>query len=131
MFQRLDPVGRVLETRYVTVGTPVPAYPTAPRPAPLPDLDDPDLDDPDVPDLDPVPTPPHVQPKLIATGIALVAVGGGAYGAAFHTRSRYDLAVAVGDERAIRTNWALTNGLGAAEVGLGLVGTAFVMVGAF
>lgn len=122
VFQRFGSSGQVLDTAYVAVGTPVPAYPSASSVKAT------------LTDLDPVPTTPVRNPRngaLIGTGVALGAVSAALYGSAFVVRQQYDDAVVAGDEERIRSSYQTTNALVLGSGGALALGTSLLLVGVF
>lgn len=105
VLQRFDASGGVLETTYITVGSPVPAYPVRKGEA--------------APPL-PVDREPKISRGLLAGGLLLATAGAISYGAAFPSRAAYDEAVRLGKEPQIRRMHAQTNIL----VGIGVGGLA-------
>jgi hypothetical protein len=112
VFQRFDDRGKVVDTRYVELGAPMPEYPAQKSQS------------------EASATRAHKSsPALIGTGIALGVVSAALYGTAFYTRSNYDDAVANGDEEGIKGNHAATNGLVIGSIGALGLGLTFVIVG--
>lgn len=121
VFQRFGAAGNVLDTGYVAVGSPVPAYPTAATKVARDDIGP----------LPGTPLKKERSPALIGTGIALGVVSASLYGGAFAVRQKYDAAVELGDEDKIRSTYQTTNALSLGSGGALALGTSLFLVGVF